>query len=69
MSRIHKQLLKLSHPQGEIIEVKIVKSQLIGHYYFFPAIIELVRKLVINNMHNKSEEDTCKTFELIVSTR
>ena len=27
---------------------------------FFPAIIELVQELLISNMHDKFEEDTCK---------
>ena len=32
---------------------------------FLPAIIELVQELLISNMHNKLEEDTCeKLFKL-----
>ena len=33
-------------------------------FFFFLAIIELVRELVISNMHNKFEKDTWKTFKL-----
>ena len=33
-----------------------------GHFFFFSAIIELVRELVISNMHNKFEKDMWKTF-------
>ena len=32
---------------------------------FFSAIIELVRALLISNMHNKFEKDTWKTFQVI----
>ena len=38
-------------------------------FFFFPAIIELVRELVISNMHNKFEKDTWKTFQVIAPTR
>ena len=31
---------------------------------FFSAIIELVRELLISNMHNKFKEDTWKTLKL-----
>ena len=52
-------------PQGQIIDVKCEKSQLIGHFEnFFSAIIELVREHVISNMHNKFGKDTRKTFKL-----
>ena len=50
--------LKVLRPQGQIIDVKCEKSQETGHFEFFQAIIELVRKLVICNMHNKFGEDT-----------
>ena len=36
---------------------------------FCPAIIELVQELLISNMHNKFEEDTWKTFQVIAPTR
>ena len=45
--------MKLWCPQGQIIDVKFDKSQLISHFDFFSAIIELVWELVIFNMHNK----------------
>ena len=38
-------------------------------FVFFPAIIELVRELVISNMHNRFEDDTWKTFQVIAPTR
>ena len=58
LKMIHEKLFKLSRPQGQIIDVKCEKSQQIGHFEFFSAIIELVQKLLISNMHNKFEEDT-----------
>ena len=36
---------------------------------FLMAIIELVQELLISNMHNKLEEDTCENVEVIVPTR
>ena len=36
---------------------------------FLPAIIELVQELLIRNMHNKLEEDTCENVEVIAPTR
>ena len=36
---------------------------------FLPAIIELDQELLISNMHNKLEEDTCENVEVIVPTR
>ena len=36
---------------------------------FLPAIIELVRELLISNMHNKLEEDTCENVEVIAPTK
>ena len=36
---------------------------------FLPAIIELVQELLISNMHNKLEEDTCENVGVIVPTR
>ena len=51
-------LLKLKlllRPQGQIIDVKCEKSQKISHFEFFSAIIELVRELLISNMHNKNK--------------
>ena len=38
-------------------------------FFFFLAIIELVRELVISNMHNKFEKDMWKTFQVIAPTR
>ena len=58
LGKIHEKPFMLSRPQGQIIDVKCKKSQSIGHFEFFSAIIELVRELLINNMHNKFEEDT-----------
>ena len=34
----------------------------------FSAIIEIVRELFISSMHNKFEEDTWKTFQVIAPT-
>ena len=34
-------------------------------FWFFLAIIELVRELLISNMHYKLEKDTCKDFKVI----
>ena len=36
---------------------------------FLPAIIELVQELLISNMRNKLEEDTCENVEVIAPTR
>ena len=36
---------------------------------FLPAIIELVQELLISDMHNKLEEDTCENVEVIAPTR
>ena len=38
-------------------------------FLIFSVIIELVRELVISDMPNKFEQDTCKTFEVNVPTR
>ena len=57
LKRICEKLFKLSRPQGQIIDVKCEKSH------------ELVRELVISNMHNKFEKDTWKTFQVIAPTR
>ena len=43
--------LKLLRRQGQIIDVKCKNRILI----FFPAIIEVVREMLISNMHNKFE--------------
>ena len=43
--------------QGQIIVVKCEKSQKIGHFEFFSAVIEIVRELLISNMHNKFGQD------------
>ena len=69
LKRICEKLFKLSRPQGQIIDVKCEKSQKIGHFFFFSAIIELVQELLISNMHNQFEEDMWKTFQLIAPTR
>ena len=68
---IHGKLFKLSRPQGQIIDVKCKKSQQIGYFEFFTAIIQLVRELPIrpSNMQNKFEEDTWNTFQIIAPTR
>ena len=57
-----KKLSKLSRPQGQIIDVKCKKSQLIGHFEFFSAIIELVQELLICNMHNKFGKKTFSSY-------
>ena len=49
--------LKLLRPQGQIIDLKCEKSQLIG-FFFSLANIELVRELVTSNMHDKFGQDT-----------
>ena len=59
---IHGKLFKLSRPQGQIIDVKCEKSQLIGHFDVFSDIIELVRELVIGNLHNNFEKGTWKSL-------
>ena len=41
----------------------------INRPFFFSANIELVRELVISNMHKKFEKDTWKTFQVIAPTR
>ena len=69
LKRVCEKLFNLSRPQGQIIDVKCEKSQSIGHFFFFSAIIELVRELVISNMHNKFEKDMWKTFQVIAPTR
>ena len=46
---MHDQLLKLSCRQGKITDVKSEKSQLVVHFEFFLAIVELF----ISNMHKK----------------
>ena len=38
-------------------------------FFFFSAIIELVRELVISSTHNKFEKDTWITFQVIAPTR
>ena len=58
LGRIHEKLFMLSRTQVKIFEVKCEKSQYISHLDYFLAIIELVRELLISNMHNKFEEDT-----------
>ena len=66
--KIYEQLFKLSRPQGQIIDVKCEKSQQIGHFDFFSAIIELVLELDISNMYNKFGKDTWETFQVIAPT-
>ena len=44
-------------PQGHVIDVKCKKSQLIGPFEFFSAVIEFVGELLISNMHNKFGQD------------
>ena len=57
--------------QGKIIDVKNLKKSAI-----FSVIMELLPELVMHywlsensNMHSKSEQDTLKTFEVIMPTR
>ena len=66
---IHKKLLKLSRPQGQIITVKCKNHNKSAILNFFPAIIELVQELLINTMHNTFEDDTWNTFQGIEPTR
>ena len=47
-----KKNLTLSRQQGQIIDVKCEKSQQICHFEFFSAIFELIRELLICNLHN-----------------
>ena len=54
-------LKSLLRPQGQIIDVKCKKSAIL---IFFPAIIELVRELLISNMHKKFEDENEKLFKL-----
>ena len=48
----HKKLLMLSRPQGQIIDLKAKNRNKSAILNFFSAIIDLVRELVISNMHN-----------------
>ena len=49
----------LLRPQGQIIDVKMRKMTVNRSFCeFFSAIIEIVRELVISNMHNRFEDDT-----------
>ena len=50
LKRICEKLFKLSRPQVQIIDVKGEKSQSVGHFEFFSAIIELVRERM-NHLH------------------
>ena len=49
---------------GQIIEVKCKKITINRPFNFYPPIIELVRELVISNMHNKFGKDK-KLFKLL----
>ena len=51
-------LKSLLRPQGQIIDVNAKNDNKSTILNFFPAIIELVRELVISNMHNRFEDDT-----------
>ena len=42
-----------------------MRKNAINRPFFFFAIIELVRELLISNMHYKFEEDTWKDFKVI----
>ena len=44
------------------------KITIIRPFRIFSAITELVRELLISNMHNKFQEETWKTFEVIAPT-
>ena len=48
---------------------KMWKNAINRPFFFFSAIIELVRELVISNMHNKFEKDMWKTFQVNPPTR
>ena len=69
LGRIHKIFFKLSRSH----KVKLLtqnaknldKSAILN---IFSAIIEHVRELLISNMHNKFEQDTRKTFQVITPT-
>ena len=58
LKRIHEKLFKLSRPKGQIIDIKCENLNKSAIEKFFSAIIELVRELVISNMHNKFWKDT-----------
>ena len=62
---IHEKLFKLSRPLGQNAKNRN-KSAILN---FFSAIIELVQELLISNMHNKFEEDTWNSFQVITPTR
>ena len=67
--RIFEKLFKLLRPQIQILAIKCKKSQLIGHYEFFSSHYRTCRELLITNMHNKFQQDTWKTFQVITPTR
>ena len=51
---IHEKLSYRSHK----VKLLTQKSEKIGHFDFFSAIIEIVGELLFNTMHNKFEEVT-----------
>ena len=69
LKMIHEKLFKLSRPQCQIIDVKCEKIAINRPFEIFSAIIELAQELLINNKHNKFEENTWKTFQVIAPTR
>ena len=66
---ICEKLFNLLRPQGQIIDENVENLNKSAIFFFFSAIIELVRELVISNMHNKFEKDMWKTFQVIAPTR
>ena len=56
-------------PTGSNYWRKMRKIAINRPFFFFSAIIELVQELLINNIHNKFEENMWKTFQVIAPTR
>ena len=50
-------------------EINVKNGNKLTILIFLPAIIELVQELLISNMHNKLEEDTCENVEVIAPIR
>ena len=62
LGRINEKKFMLSRTQGQIIDLKCKNRDKSAFLIFFIAIIELVREILISNMHNKFGKDTWKTF-------
>ena len=58
LHRLHEKLVKLSRPQGQIIDIKCENRNKSAILNFVLAIIKRVRELVIWKMHNKFGKDT-----------